>query len=185
MITEIVESMRAQLDAALIEAGSLVDVVKYSGFINVDPALEAKLLLAVRFIDATPAGKEPGTGETLATLQLGVLIRHRLDDDAYDLVVDAAEFVAAWLKWNRFEIAQTSGRGAVFSGIRSVSQEFGTPVLEVTFSLGALLQGYTSSAYPFGPALGGMLRRSIQEGPGLPRGNEPLDAPTTTIEFTA
>ena len=178
MITNIIDAVAAQLEEAIASASVSIDVVKFDGFIKTDAPLENKILSAVRFIEAVPSSTSTGTGETMGLIRLGVLIRHRLDPVSYDLVVDTAEFIAAWLKWNRFNLTIVSSRGSTFEAIRSASQEFGTPALEVVFSLNALLEstltGAVKNPYPFDDVIaGGPLTTVIEIGPG--------SSPTTRV----
>ena len=148
MITEVIETVRSTLQAEIESQGGLIDVVKYDGFARTDKGLSNKLLAAVRFLGVEPSGFEPGTGETMGSVNLGILIRQRLDEDSYNNVVDTAEYIAAWLKWRRFEHPLVSARGAQMQRVRSASQEFGMPVLEVLFSLRKILSGRVPSIYP-------------------------------------
>ena len=154
MITNIIEQLHDTISQAVIGA----TVVKYEGFIKTESSIKGGILVAVRFIGASPTSRKLGTGETLAVMQFGLLVRHRLEDTSYDLVVQSAEYLATWLKWNRLNIPGISGRGTSWENIRSVSAEFGIPVLEVVFTVEALLDGVIAGNYPFGPPLGGPIR---------------------------
>ena len=141
MITEIMAQIRDDIGVAFTP---ILEVVEYDGFLKVDPALPDELIVSLRFIGASPATIATGTRETIATTELGVLIRKRLGEGNFDSVINAAEYVAAWLKWQRFNDVKVSPRGAQLKSIQSASRDFGMPVLEVRFQLDILLDATLS-----------------------------------------
>ena len=137
MITEIMAQIRDDIGIAFTP---MVEVIEYDGFLKVDQALSNELIVSLRFIGAAPATIATGTKETIAAIELGILIRKRLGEGNFDTVINAAEYIAAWLKWQRFNNVTVSPRGAQLKSIQSSSREFGMPVLEIRFQLDILLE---------------------------------------------
>ena len=137
MITEIMAQIRDDIGIAFTP---MVQVIEYDGFLKVDSALSNELIISLRFIGVAPATIATGTKETIATTELGILIRKRLSEGSFDTVIDAAEYISAWLKWRRFDDVKISPRGAQLKSIQSASRDFGMPVLEVRFQINILLE---------------------------------------------